>query len=233
MKLMGRTGLRTAVVLAAAVAVIGVTALPASAHVTVNPKEATAGSYTKLTFRVPNESDTDSTVKLEVAFPEDAPFASVSVRPAPGWTVVTEKRTLPTPIKNHDSEITEATSKITWTADPASAIKPGQFQEFEVSVGPVPQVTQVIFKALQTYSDGTIVRWIDPPKEGAEVEHPAAVLTVLTDASTPTTAPVAADSPAETGGGSGWAIGLAAVALLVSLAALGLGLRRNSTPPAA
>ncbi len=229
MRLTGKNGLRTAVVLAAAVAVIGAAAMPAAAHVTVNPREATVGGYARLSFRVPNESDTASTTKLEVAFPEDAPFASVSVKPAPGWTVVTEKRKLTTPIKNHDVEITEAVSKITWTADAASAIKPGQFQEFDVSVGPVPDVQQVIFKALQTYSDDAIVRWIDPPKEGAEVEHPAPVLKVVKAA-----APAAAAEEKESGGngGAGWAIALGAVALLVSLAALGLGLRRPGSPAA-
>ena len=35
---------------------------------------------------------------------------------------------------------------------------------------------QIVFKALQTYSDGDIVRWIDEPADGVELEHPAPVL---------------------------------------------------------
>lgn len=236
MTLTGRNGLRAATVAAAAMAVIGVAGLPAAAHVTVNPREATAGGYAKLSFRVPNESDTASTVKLEITFPEDAPFASVSVKPVPGWTVATEKRKLATPIKAHDVEITEAVSKITWTADEAAVIKPGQFQEFDVSAGPVPEVQQIVFKSLQTYSDGTIVRWIEEPKAGTELEHPAPVLKVLPKAgASPTVAPAAAGTTADAGsGGNAWAIGLSAVALLVSLAALGLGLgTRRKTPPSA
>ncbi|WP_203906961.1 YcnI family copper-binding membrane protein [Rhizocola hellebori] len=229
MKLTGKNGLRTAAVLAAVTAMIGVSALPAAAHVTVNPKEATVGGYARLNFRVPNESDSESTVKVEVAFPEDAPFASVSVKPSAGWTVATEKRKLSKPIKNHDSEITEAVSKITWTADGSAAVKPGQFQEFDLSVGPVPDVKQIIFKALQTYSDGTIVRWIDEPKEGAEVEHPAPVLKVVKAAAAAAPAPAAKEESGE-GSGVSWAIALGAVALLVSLAALGLSLRRPAPP---
>ncbi len=226
MRLTGRNGLRVATVLAATAAIIGAAALPAAAHVTVNPREATAGGYAKLTFRVPNESDTASTVKLEVAFPQDAPFASVSVRPVPGWTVTTETRKLTTPIKAHDSEITEAVSRIVWTADAAAAIKPGQFQEFDVSAGPLPEVQQIIFKSLQTYSDGNIVRWIEEPKDGAQLERPAPVLKVL-----PKTAPVAAANTTTTStddsNANGWAIGLGGAALLVALAALGLALRRK------
>ena len=37
--------------------------LPASAHVHVEADDATAGGFTVLTFRVPNESDTAGTVQ--------------------------------------------------------------------------------------------------------------------------------------------------------------------------
>jgi uncharacterized protein YcnI len=236
MKQTGKNRRRLGTVLTCATAMIVASAMPAAAHVTVNPKEATAGGYAKLTFRVPNEKPDASTVKLEVALPEEAAFASVSVKPVAGWTVATEKHKLTTPIKNHDTEITEAVSKIVWTADAASAISPGQFQEFDVSVGPVPEVSQVIFKALQTYSNGEVVRWIEEPKAGAELERPAPVLKVL-----PKTEPVAASvgnvaeagaGAESSGGGNGWSVGLSIAALLIALAALGLALRRKATPTA-
>ncbi|HEX2772424.1 MAG TPA: DUF1775 domain-containing protein, partial [Micromonosporaceae bacterium] len=68
---------------AVAVGVFGLAA-PASAHVTVNPSEATQGGYARLAFRVPNESDTASTTKVEVVLPENAPVASVSTMPVTG-----------------------------------------------------------------------------------------------------------------------------------------------------
>jgi periplasmic copper chaperone A len=179
-----RTGLR--VVLAVAfgalsTAVVGVGT--ASAHVTVNPKDATQGGYAKLAFRVPNEKDAASTTRLEIVLPTDkAPIASVSTRPVPGWTVAVEKTKLATPLKVHDSDVTEVVSKITWTAvDDANAIRPATFQEFEVSAGPLPEVDQIVFKALQTYSDGDVVRWID---EGAEADRPAPILKLAKAAAT-------------------------------------------------
>ncbi|MEV4416593.1 YcnI family protein [Catellatospora sp. NPDC049609] len=224
MRIGARARRRAGVVAVAAAAMIGLAAMPAAAHVTVNPKEVTAGGYARLTFRVPNERDDASTVKVEVVLPADAPLASVSIKPAPGWTAVVEKRTLATPIKSHDREITQVASKITWTADAASAIKPGQFQEFDVSAGPVPEVSRLVFKSLQTYSSGEIVRWIEEGEPGEEVEHPAPVLKVVPKASA---APVAAPAGGAATGDDPWPLALSVAALAVALAALTLALRRR------
>ena len=174
---------RTLLVALAAGAALVLPATSAFAHVTVNPREATQGGYAKLAFRVPNERDSASTTKLEVNFPADHPFASVSVRPQAGWTYTVDKTKLATPIKSHDDEITEAVTKITWTG---GVIKPHEFNEFEVSVGPLPSdADSITFKALQTYDNGEVVRWIE---EGADPDKPAPVLKLTKAASTATTA---------------------------------------------
>lgn len=213
---------------AAATAVLGF-AGPASAHVTVNPKEATQGGYARVAFRVPNESDTASTTKLEVTLPENAPVGSVSTIPVPGWTVATEKRKVDPPIEVHGSQLTEAVSKITWTATGDAAVKPGQFQEFGISLGPLPKVDSMVFKVLQTYSDGEISRWIDEPAPGGEEpEHPAPVLTLAAAAApggsaTPSAAAVAAPDDDDDEDGNGLAVGLGVAGLVAGLAGLVLG----------
>lgn len=60
-------------------------------------------------------------------------------------------------------------------------IQPGEFDEFEVSVGPLPDDTdQILFPTLQTYQGGEVVRWIDEPlPNGEEPEHPAPLLTLV------------------------------------------------------
>ena len=186
---------RTLLVALAAGAAVVLPATSAFGHVTVNPREATQGGYAKLAFRVPNERDNAGTTKLEINFPTDHPFASVNVRPQAGWTYAVEKAKLAVPIKSHDTEITEAVSKITWSG---GTIKPGEFNEFEVSVGPLPSdVDSLIFKALQTYSNGEIVRWIEEATPGGgEPERPAPVLK-LTKATTATTAPGQASQAGE------------------------------------
>ena len=171
-------------------------AAPASAHVTVNPDSAAPGGYSTLTFRVPDEQSDASTVKFEVALPADEPVAQVSIKPLPGWTVTTTKRTLSTPVTTDDGKITTAVSRIVWTG---GKIQPGQFQEFEISAGPLPDHDgTMVFKALQTYDNGQVVRWIDPPaSDGTEPEHPAPVLR-LVKAGSSTTGTSTATSPAVT-----------------------------------
>ncbi|MER8102477.1 YcnI family protein [Kitasatospora sp. NPDC094016] len=166
-----------AVALTAAASVVAL-AGPAFAHVTVNPGAAAQGGYTAVDFRVPNESDAAGTVKLEVNLPLDHPLASVRTLPLPGWTATVEKAKLDKPIKVHGSDVNEAVSKITWTADSGTKIAPGQFQEFRVSIGPLPSdADSMVFKTLQTYDNGDIVRWIDESKDGQpEPAHPAPVL---------------------------------------------------------
>jgi len=167
------------VALTAVVLVLVVGALPAAAHVTVRPATAPQGGFEILSFSVPNESDTASTVAVEVDLPTKTPIASVLVQPMAGWTVAIDKTTLAKPVKTDDGEVTQAVSKITWTAT-AGGLAPGQFDLFTISAGPLPTNTKkLVFKVLQTYDDGEVARWIQPTVKGApEPEFPAPVLTL-------------------------------------------------------
>ncbi|WP_055499061.1 YcnI family protein [Streptomyces albus] len=148
---------------------------PASAHVSVDPQQAPKGGYSTVNFKVPNEKDDASTVKLEVTFPADHPLVSVMPQPVPGWDVKVEKKKLDKPLVSHGEKITEAVSKVTWSG---GKVEPGQFQQFPVSMGQLPEDgDQLVFKALQTYDDDDVVRWIEQPRKGEpEPENPAPVL---------------------------------------------------------
>ncbi|MEU4642422.1 YcnI family protein [Micromonospora sp. NPDC023814] len=224
---------------AVATAVLGFAA-PASAHVTVNPQEATQGGYGRFAFRVPNESDTASTTKVEVVLPENAPVGSVSTMPVPGWTVAVEKRKVDPPVEVHGSQLTEAVAKLTWTATGNAGVKPGEFQEFPVSMGPLPQVDTMVFKTLQTYSDGNVQRWIEEPTPGGEEpESPAPVLTLT--AASPSAAPTGGAAPAQADDddddaeGVGLATGLGIAGLVAGAGGLllgGLAFARSRREPA-
>ncbi|MFD9422531.1 MULTISPECIES: YcnI family protein [unclassified Streptomyces] len=158
---------------------------PAAAHVGVQPQgEAAKGGYATINFKVPNERDDASTVKVEVNFPTDHPLSSVTPQAVPGWKIDITKSKLAKPLDVHGKKINEAVSKVTWTAD-GSEIKPGYFQQFPLSVGQLPEdADQLVFKALQTYDNKEVVRWIEEPKEGApEPESPAPVLKLTAAAS--------------------------------------------------
>ena len=170
-----RRPLRAAAVTAGVALAVLLAAVPAGAHVTIKPDVAKKGSFSVFSFSVPNESGTASTVKVEVTFPTDHPIPVVSVQPIPGWTWSAQKTTLAKPAKTDDGTITEAVSTITWSG---GTIAPGEFQLFTISAGPLPTNTKSLtFKAVQTYSNGDVVRWIEEtPKGGPEPEHPAPVL---------------------------------------------------------
>ncbi|MEO9166483.1 MAG: YcnI family protein [Aquihabitans sp.] len=169
----------------ASVTALGVLALPAVAHVNIDPKTADQGSYAVLTFRVPNETDNAKTVGIRVQLPPDHPLASVSVQPKPGWTYKATTKKLDKPLTQHGSKITEAVSEIDWSG---GVIEPGEFDTFSISVGPLPTDTdQLVFKTLQEYegpgAEKSEVAWIDESKPGQpDPEHPAPTLT-LTPAS--------------------------------------------------
>lgn len=203
-------------------------AASASAHVTVNSTDAKQGGYGKVTVRVPNESESAGTTKVSVSMPSASPIASVRVKPHVGWSVSAPKVALVKPVKQGDRTITEAVSTITWTANPGVSIKAGEFEEFEFSAGRLPtDTTSLSFPAVQTYSDGKVVRWIEPQTDGAkEPEHPAPVLNLLP--SKVSEAPPAVAVPSvKTGNKDSVARGLGAGAALVAAGGLGLGLRRR------
>ncbi|MEU8344579.1 Uncharacterized protein YcnI [Actinomadura meyerae] len=212
-----------AVVSLTAVSLLGA-ATAASAHVTANPKTAEQGSYAKVSFRVPNERDNAATTKVVVHLPADHPLSSVSVRPTPGWTVKAEKSKLAKPIKSHGGELTEAVTTITWTG---GKIEAGQFEEFDVSMGPLPTDTdQMVFKADQTYSNGEVVKWEEAPVEGAaEPEHPAPTLQLTPKGSAATVGLTAQRKPLEAtaSSGDGTARLLGGIGIAVGAAGLALG----------
>ncbi|GAA1734436.1 YcnI family protein [Luedemannella helvata] len=218
------TRILTVLAVGAAAAVL-LPAQPAAAHVTVSPATATAGGRGTFTFKVPNERPDADTTKVEVVFPPDVTMTSVSLRPVPGWTATVNTRELPPASAaaaggQEESAVDRAVTGIVWQG---GAIRPGEFQTFDVALGPLPTTPgKLVVKALQTYSSGEVVRWIEVPRDGAaRPAHPAMVIDIQPAAATqavpaPTAAPV--DDTARTVAYLGLAAGLLAlVAALVAL----------------
>jgi uncharacterized protein YcnI len=226
-----RPATRLGIVLVALVGLLVAGLGVASAHVSVSSPDATQGGFGKIVFRVPNESDTASTVKLRIQLPTDTPFASVSTEPIPGWSTTLTRTALNPPQKDDDgNEISEAVSVVEFAADPGNpGIGPGQFQEFSLSVGPFPDAKTLSFAAVQSYSDGTETAWIDPTVQGQpEPDHPAPTLTVGASSSSSPSSGGSSASPADSGSSSSTgtvALILSIVALLLGVAGVVLGLR--------
>jgi uncharacterized protein YcnI len=194
------------------------------AHVHVDADGASPGSTSVLTFRVPNESEKGAlTTEFTVALPN---VASASTEVMPGWTAKLDRDAAAGTVRS-----------VTWTAAPTTGIGPDQFGLFNVSVT-LPNQPSVTLPATQTYSDGTVVKWDQPPlANGDEPEYPAPVLD-LTGAPAQHDAPAqavpkataAAEPPAATAGPDNtarWLAGSALVLAAVGAVAAFVGRRRT------
>ena len=158
----------------------------ASAHVQASSDDATRGGYATVSFQVPNESTTGAaTTALTLDLPN---VSAVRTETKPGWAAKIDR----------DGDKVRS---VTWTAAPNGGIPVDQFEVFRIAVK-LPDADSVSFPATQTYADGAVVKWDQPPVPGGpEPEHPAPTL-VLTAGSTPKPAhhpaPTASAAPTAT-----------------------------------
>ncbi|HEY4224994.1 MAG TPA: YcnI family protein [Pseudolysinimonas sp.] len=234
-----RLGVAALTLGAAALLAIGAP-LSASAHVSLEENTATPGTFTTLTFRVPNETaDGASTNKLTVTLPGGKSLLdSVSYIPVPGWTTELVTTKLDKPITDGDDTITEAVTQVIWTAEPGSEYGPGSEGQFKLFVGVVPDVGRLSLPTDQGYSDGSVVSW----SGAADSEHPAPTLYVNDAAPTsddPDSAPEAtvATTPATSAATAGpdvlarvlGGIGLVLGAIALVIAIVGRGPQRKAS----
>jgi uncharacterized protein YcnI len=150
------------------------------------------------------------------------------VEQTPGWSISVKTIKLAKPVTTDDGTFTQAVSEVTWSG---GKIAPGQFQDFSVSADPLPTgIRSLPFKAIQTYSNGDVVRWIDLPQPGQPPpDHPAPLLKLTT--ATATSVASAETSAATAGPGpDNTARYLAAAGLVIALLALAtavMGRRRG------
>ena len=156
-------------------AVLAMGSSQASAHVTIDTLgPVTQGSFAKIGFSVPNERDDAGTVKLSVQLPQEHPLAFVSVQPMPGWEIATTTRTLEEPVEGRGTVDHRGRGHRHVDGDGRhSGSAPGQLGLFWISAGQMPtDVTELAFPAVQTYSSGEEVAWIEDTTEGgAEPER--------------------------------------------------------------
>lgn len=169
----------------------------AGAHVTVNPQQAAPGSFARLAIQVPNEEEGADTVKVSVRLP--AGLGEVSFEPKAGW-----KRSV-------------AGQTVTWSG---GRIGPGEFDEFVISAElPDTPGRTLVFPAVQTYSNGKVVRWIGPPS----ADEPAPRVQLETVALGKSTAVIEKTENSR----ANLALGFGIAGLVAGLAALGVTLLRR------
>jgi uncharacterized protein YcnI len=155
--------------LAAAGTLLGPAA--AQAHMSLDPNTIPAGAFATLQVRVPGEQEGAHVTKVDTLFPPG--FTSVAYQNVPGWSVKIINQKVSPPIQTDEGPVNEEVSQIIWTwSGPLGMVNNNQFIQFPVSVAiPGNLAGQALeFKTLQSYSNGQVVRWIDP---SLSAEHPA------------------------------------------------------------
>lgn len=175
------------------------------AHVHANSDNAVRGAMALVTFQVPNESNTGAaTTALTVTLPN---VASARAESMPGWAARLDR-----------DAASGAVRSVTWTAAPNVGIGPDQFALFRLSVK-LPDADTVSFPATQTYADGTVVKWDQPPlPDGGEPENPAPILTLASGPAAPHqhhAAPTHADNTARLLGGAALVIAALGTAIVL------------------
>jgi uncharacterized protein YcnI len=193
---------------------------PASAHVHADADNPAPGATSVVTFLVPGESENGAlTTKLSVKLPD---VASARTEVMPGWQASLDRDTAAGTVRS-----------VTWTADPKVGISSDQFALFRVSVK-LPEGDSVVFPATQTYTDGTVVAWDQPPLPGGgEPEHPAPTVSLTGAATgvddheaTAQATPTAAKAD-NTDNAARWLAGGALVLAAVGVAAAAISRRRT------
>ncbi len=162
----------------------------ANAHVTLNPNEVPADSFSRFAVRVPNERPNAGTTKVVLQLPEGLFF--VSFQPKPGWkrTITMEK--LDPPVELFGETYSERVATVAWEG---GTIAPGEFDEFGMSAKVPAEVGTLTFPATQTYSNGEVVRWIGAAD--ADTPAPRVELTAAAEEETATPAPAETTAAAE------------------------------------
>jgi MYXO-CTERM domain-containing protein len=208
-----------------AVAIAGIAAAPASAHIQVSPTLAAPNDAVRFTVLVPGERAPHRTDEVVLKVP--AGVLPYSFGSTPGWRRTTEL--------GSDG----AVATITWKG----LAQPDGFVEFSFLAATPPKPGAIVWKALQGYDDGTVVRWIGGPDSESpapETEIRAGVPAQNAGGESPaaggagTSAPATGADSATTstegdgGGGDGLSLWLSIAALVLAGAALLVAMRRRA-----
>jgi periplasmic copper chaperone A len=149
------------------VAIAAFAASPASAHITLESREATIGSSYKAVFAVPHGCAGSATIKIRVQIPEGV--IAVKPMPKPGWNVEAIKGKYAGDYDYHGAKLSDGVKEVVWSG---GKLSDDYYDEFVISTyltGALKPNTTLYFPTVQECEQG-ISRWIDIPAEGSAHE---------------------------------------------------------------
>ena len=170
----------------------------ALAHVTVAPETSKPAAFETYTIKAPTEKEIPA-VGLRLILPAGFQYDSAGVKP--GWKIETVKKG-------------DTVTEVSWSG---GSIPPEQFDNFQIMGQNPPKSTTLVWKAYQTYADGSVIAWSEkanPKKESDENFHPAAETKISEQA-----ASLPAGSSTQSGGQSSSPV-LPVAAIIIAIVAL-------------
>jgi uncharacterized protein YcnI/copper(I)-binding protein len=153
-------------------------ATSAFAHITLEKREAKAGSSYKVVLKVPHGCDGSPIVRLRAEIPEG--IVAVKPMPKPGWTIETKKGAYEkTYAYYHGAKLSEGVKEIVWTGK----LLDEHYDEFVFSAYVARELKpgMLYIPVTQTCEKGEIA-WIEKPAAGQDahaLKRPAPALTIL------------------------------------------------------
>jgi uncharacterized protein YcnI len=147
--------------LLAAAALLAATSV-ASAHVTVQPGEAVAGSYFQMALVVPHGCDGHATVALRIKVPEGVTALKPQMKP--GWSVEIKTRKLDAPQPTaHGKPVSEAVDEISWRGGP---LPDNLYDTFGLMMKLPDRPNSSLYFAVVQECEQGVHRWIEIPAAG-------------------------------------------------------------------
>ena len=140
-------------------------ATPAYAHVTLEGRQATIGTWYKAVFAVPHGCAGSATTKVRVQIPDGV--IDVKPMPKPGWNVEVVKGKYAAPYDFHGGKVSEGAKEVVWSG---GKLLDDNYDEFVISTyltATLKPDTVLYFPTVQECEQG-VSRWIDIP---ADAEH--------------------------------------------------------------
>ncbi len=143
-------------------------ATPASAHVTLEGRQATIGSAYKAVFAVPHGCAGSATTRIRVQIPEGV----IAAKPMPkaGWNVEIIKGKYAAEYDYHGTKYSEGVKEVVWSG---GKLPDDYYDEFVISTfltGVLKPDTVLYFPVVQECEQG-ISRWIDIPEQGSPMHE--------------------------------------------------------------
>lgn len=169
------SNLQNVINMSATVCLILFAAKDVHAHVVLEQKAATAGSYYRAAFMVGHGCNGSPTTGFDIEMPE--PMAVVKPMPKPGWELSVTTAVLAKPLWLRGKPVNNAVSRVAWSG---GLLADGHYDEFVILLQLPVRAGPLYFRVAQICETGRN-DWVEIPEKGQKLrlKMPAAVLDVV------------------------------------------------------